>query len=151
MLFRSFAVIVFAFLFVDLFDTVGTLIGVAPVSYTHLGRYQQVFTARTFRMPCSGRMDIFLCPNTSTSESPPIRPPYIIIINIIFEIAEIWFVMPFDTPTAVSYTHLDVYKRQPLAFVLYIVPTCERSPLPRSSRPAPIGRPPSEKAVWLLP
>ena len=36
----------------------------------------------------------------------------------------------------VSYTHLDVYKRQPL---------------PRSSRPAPTGRPFSEKAVWLRP
>ena len=32
-----------------------------------------------------------------------------------------------------------------------MVPVMERRPLPRSSRPAPTGRPFSEKAVWLRP
>ena len=38
-----------------------------------------------------------------------------------------------------------------LALVEKMVPVMERRPLPRSSRPAPTGRPFSEKAVWLRP
>ena len=49
----------------------------------------------------------------------------------------------------IAFSHFHVTNA--LAFVLYIVPTWLRRPLPRSSIPAPIGRPPSEKAVWLLP
>ena len=37
------------------------------------------------------------------------------------------------------------------ALVEKMVPVMERRPLPRSSRPAPTGRPFSEKAVWLRP
>ena len=39
----------------------------------------------------------------------------------------------------------------PFCLVEKIVPTWERKPFPKSSRPAPTGRPLSEKAVWVLP
>ena len=50
----------------------------------------------------------------------------------------------------------NLYRRLPFRSPVYflnrkMVPVMERRPLPRSSRPAPMGRPSSEKAVWLRP
>ena len=81
-------------------------VGVSPVSYTHLGNTEKPDVAAAKLL--EGRVAIL------TDGSPFVLiVPHLLVET--FQVSEDYYSRPFYASMTVSYTHLDVYKRQPVS------------------------------------